>query len=97
MSKTITFTEGLAIMVERGYDQDHIEERWRLWLGRGDHALIFVNNDLSHPGIGHAITMPWAAEDPEPPHAPDHPAIGLGWRYTTDYRINTMPEEAPTS
>lgn len=86
-AKELTVEEGVALLVERGYEEELIRGRFELWLGRGDVALIFQNNDMGHPELGHVFTMPWAAEDPLPPHGPDNPSTGLGWRYTTDFVV----------
>lgn len=89
-AQTITIDEGVTIMVDGGYPPGMFTPQWSHWLNRGDVILIFTNQDLSHPEVGHVITMPWYGdleEHPLPPHAPDHPAIGLGWRYTLTHTI----------
>jgi hypothetical protein len=58
--------------------------RWLLdgetWIG------IFENHDLGHPDRGRRVALPFdtSVKPPEPwtnMRAPDHPSIGLGWRY----------------
>lgn len=83
----VTFAQGRKLMVDGGFDVEQFEDKWTQWLERGDDILIFENNDLGHPELGRRLTMPWASADPLPPHGPDNPSIGFGWRYTTDYII----------
>lgn len=90
-TKTITLDEGVEIMTKDGYYAPlEFTPQWSHWLGRGDIILIFTNQDLGHGALGHVLTMPWYSnleEHPLPPHAPDHPAIGLGWRYLPTHII----------
>lgn len=89
MIEEITVDKGTEIMVENGYGPDQFSGPWATWIERGDIVLIFENADLGHRRVGHLITMPWAADDALPPHAPDHHSIGLGWRYPPRYVIRS--------
>lgn len=87
---TITVAEGVEIMTKGGYAPGEFTPQWSRWLDRGDIILIFTNEDLGHPDVGHVMTMPWYAdldEYPLPAHGPDTVVTGLGWRYRLTHII----------
>lgn len=85
-----TIHEILAIMKAEGYDDEQLVKVYS-WYDAGRTVLVFENHDLGHYALGHKIAMPW--DDAElPPHGPDHPNIGMGWRYITAYAARPEPE-----
>lgn len=89
MIKHITFDEGVAIMVEREYRAEDFVPLWERWLLRGDTVLVFQNQDLDHPDLGHVLSTPHHVGDPMPKQGPDTPMTGFGWRYTVEWEIAT--------
>ena len=57
------------------------------WLEDGETVVgVFCNHDLSSSQVGHCIGISFESTDTDKlivgeSRAPDHPAIGLGWRY----------------
>jgi hypothetical protein len=87
---TITIDEAVAIMAAHKYDDDQ-KAKLRTFHTDGRRVLIFENHDFGHPALGHVIAMSWSAEGDVPPHGPDHPSIGMGWRYVTSYVVEPKP------
>lgn len=81
-----TIDEILAIMKTAGYDDDQLA-KMRSWHDAGRYVLVFENHDLSHYACGHKMAMPWDGSEGAtlPPHGPDHPSVGMGWRYLTTF------------
>jgi hypothetical protein len=86
MSTTITIAKATEIMREASYDDSQLA-RLTSWHENGRIILIFENHDLDHSDCGHKFAMPWDDAEKLPPHGPDHPSIGLGWRYLTTYVV----------
>lgn len=86
MTDIITIDEAVDIMASQHYDDDQ-KAKLRSFHENGRRVLIFQNEDLGHRAIGHVIAMPLDADKEIPLHGPDHPSIGLGWRYLTRYVV----------
>ena len=83
--KEITVNEAVDIMVERGYEPEQLAP-FTPWHENGRTIIIFQNQDLGHPQLGHVFAMPW--DEPElPRQGPDTAQTGLGWRYTPEWVV----------
>ena len=88
--KTVSIDEAVALLGKAGYD-DAQKDKGRSWFDNDRYVLIFENHDLGHPALGHMFAMPWDDGEDIPPHGPDNPAVGLGWRYITAYVVEPEP------
>lgn len=62
------------------------EPLFRAWLARGDAIGVFQNVAMDSANCGHLCFMPVSPEQRAQvtvgqTRAPDHPSIGLGWKY----------------
>ncbi len=70
------------------------------WFSDNDTVVgVFQNKDLGHPDIGRKVAFPYAAALGDEMRtkigrmsAPDHEAIGLGWRYKLVSVADTVQE-----
>lgn len=88
--KTVPLNEALDLLGKEGYD-DNQKDRVRSWHDADRYVLVFENHDLGHRACGHKFAMPWDDGETIPPHGPDHPSIGMGWRYVTAYVVEPEP------
>lgn len=89
MTDTIKIDQALQIMREAGYDDSSLD-KLRSFHEADRTVLIFENQDMGHPALGHRFAMPWDEEE-IPPHGPDTEATGLGWRYLTKFIVRPEP------
>lgn len=88
---TTDLGEALTLLEAADYVLGDITLRMQSWLAHGNAVVVFENVDLCHREAGHRIAMS-APVDNIPAHGPDHPSIGLGWRYVP-VLVVTTPEE----
>jgi hypothetical protein len=88
--KTIDIDEANHLLRVAGYDDDQLA-KVHSWHDAARYVLIFQNQDLGHSALGHMFAMPWDDQATIPPHGPDHPSIGFGWRYVTEYVVEPVP------
>lgn len=89
MTTTITIETAVAELRKAGYDADQID-KLVAFHNNDRRILIFRNEDLGHPALGHIFAMPYDGDD-IPDHGPDTAATGLGWRYLTAFVIEPTP------
>jgi hypothetical protein len=73
-------------------------ETFARWLADGETWIgCFENHDLGHYDVGRRVCLPFDAAKVEyaavgATRAPDHAAIGLGWRYVLRAKAHTVDE-----
>lgn len=89
-TKTITATDLRVLLGELFHDEpgtlDHAVTLANRWVRRGDHAAIYENQDLGHPGLGHKKVVSYGSpaaqlEVAEPPQVLPDIGTEINWRY----------------
>jgi hypothetical protein len=84
-------------MIPKKTGEETVAQTFDRWLADGMTWIgVFENHDLGHRDRGRRVALPYDAAQPIPQvgvtRAPDHPSIGLGWRYILVAVCHSTPE-----